>query len=163
MVNEKILEGMEELLCSELKRVIKQDTINGANEAKSVKDVLESLEIIQTIRNGMMSGGMDEGYAGYAPRTTVPLNGYSGNNNLMRGNVHGDVNGNMHGNMPDYAYGSSYGRRRSSTTGRYMSSGYSGHSIKDRMIASLEALYDDAGSQHEQTEIDNWINKLRSE
>lgn len=162
MVSEKILDGMEELLCNELKKIVKQDTINGPNEARTVKDALESLQFIQTIRNGMMGGATDDGYSGYMPRTNVPMgSGYSGNE-VMRGNVHGDMNGNMHGNMPDYAYGSSYGRRRSSTTGRYMS-GYSGHSIKDRMIASLEALYDDAGSQHEQTEIDNWINKLRSE
>lgn len=40
--------------------------------------------------------------------------------------------------------------------------GYSGHSIKDRMIASLESMYDTAGNEHERQMIDSWISRIES-
>lgn len=51
------------------------------------------------------------------------------------------------------------------TTGRYMSreDGYSGHSIKDRMIARLEGMYDEAKSEHEREEIQKEIRRIESE
>lgn len=63
------------------------------------------------------------------------------------------------------SYGGSYRRGRSTTTGRYMSreSGYSSHSIKDRMIARLEAMYDEAKSEHEREEIQKEIRRIESE
>ena len=82
--------------------------------------------------------------------------------------------------------GNSYRRGRSSVTGRYISrdamphyagetsrrfydgnmsrgNGYSGHSIKDRMIASLEKMYDEAQTEHERTLVDNWIRRINLE
>lgn len=66
--------------------------------------------------------------------------------------------------------GGSYRRGRSMTTGRYMSredgyssGGYSGHSIKDRMIARLESMYDEAKSEHEREEIQKEIRRIESE
>lgn len=60
----------------------------------------------------------------------------------------------------------SYGRRmRSSVTGRYMagnqSSGNYGHSIKDRMVAQLEEMMDQAKTEYERQEIQQEIQKLR--
>ena len=40
------------------------------------------------------------------------------------------------------------------------SSGYSGHSLKDRMIAKLEEMFDDAHSRHEEQYLQEWINRL---
>ena len=74
----------------------------------------------------------------------------------------------------------SYRRGRSRTSGRYMSrdnsndyrgsgnssrryydsSGYSGHSLKDRMIAKLEEMFDDAQSKHEEQYLQQWIDRL---
>ena len=77
----------------------------------------------------------------------------------------------------------SYRRGRSRTTGRFMSrdydtstrnyrdngnssrryndaSGYSGHSIRDRAIAKLEEMFDDAKSKHEEQFIQDWIDRL---
>lgn len=77
--------------------------------------------------------------------------------------------------MDPQVYGGSYQRGRSMTTGRYMSrdggyssggyngGGYSGHSIKDRMIARLEAMYDEAKSEHEREEIQKEIRRIESE
>lgn len=83
--------------------------------------------------------------------------------------------------------GNSYRRSRSAVTGRYVSrdamphfegstsrrfydgemsrngNGYSGHSIKDRMVASLEKMYDDAQTEHERQLVDNWIRRINSD
>ena len=68
------------------------------------------------------------------------------------------------GPYPDYNYGDSYGRQmRSSRTGRYMNNnvGTYGHSIKDRMVASLEDMMDQAHNDYERQEIKNEIQQLR--
>ena len=86
------------------------------------------------------------------------------------------VNG---GNDEGYNYDNgfsegSYRRGRSSVTGQYVSrdsshryydggsrnSGYSGHSIQDRMIAKLEDMYDEAHTEHERQVVQDWINRL---
>lgn len=80
--------------------------------------------------------------------------------------------------------GNSYRRGRSAITGRYVSrdampnyegstsrryydgdrhSGYSGHSIKDRMIAQLEKMYDDANTEHERNLVNNWIRRISND
>ena len=86
-----------------------------------------------------------------------------------------------------YDNGNSYRRGRSSVTGRYISrdamphfegvtsrrfydgemsrngNGYSGHSIKDRMIAQLEKMYDEAQTEHERNLVDNWMRRIATE
>ena len=78
-----------------------------------------------------------------------------------------------------YDDGNSYRRGRSATTGRYVSrdsapyaegyssrrfydgehhNGYSGHSIKDRMVAQLEKMYDEAQTEHERQTVSNSSN-----
>lgn len=68
------------------------------------------------------------------------------------------------------SYGSpnSYTRGRSYRTGRYVSrdgsmnarSDYSGHSVHDRMIATLESMMDNAPSDYERQVIEDGIKKL---
>ena len=59
------------------------------------------------------------------------------------------------------SYGSnSYGDNDSRSYGRRMN-GMSGHSIKDRMIARLESMYDEAESDHEKHEIRNEIERIK--
>ena len=55
-------------------------------------------------------------------------------------------------------------RGRSRTTGRYMSRdmGRSNHSIKDRMVDSLERMYDEAKTDHERGMLDEWIRKIEA-
>lgn len=68
----------------------------------------------------------------------------------------------------DHAYGYSYGRphvdaRYSYGSRHYpMYNGYSGHSINDRMIASLEELYDKATTEHEREKIGETIDRIRN-
>lgn len=65
-----------------------------------------------------------------------------------------------------------YGERgRSPVTGRYISRDgamhddymMSGHSIKDRMVARLEGMYDEAKSEHERDEIRKEIRRIEAE
>ena len=83
--------------------------------------------------------------------------------------------------------GNSYARGRSRTTGRFVSrdayhdgsyygesnssrtydggsgnSGYSGHSIQDRMIDRLERMADEAQTDNERKTVHEWIQRLRS-
>ena len=51
------------------------------------------------------------------------------------------------------------GSHRRSHDGSY-EQGYSGHSIKDRMVAKLEEMYDQAKTEHERQIVDEWINRL---
>ena len=144
MINMKDLDGLEELLIEEIHKVVKTGEIKDATQVKAIGEVVDALKDISCIRNdnGMGMNGNDGGYSGYMPNMQY---------NQMDSSV-------------GYNRNSDYGRR-SPRMGRYnnMNGGYSGHSIHDRMIASLEDLYDNAGSQHEKTEIDNWIDRLRTE
>ena len=40
---------------------------------------------------------------------------------------------------------------------------YSGHSIKDRMVSQLEAMYDEAQTEHERQMVDEWIKRIETE
>ena len=68
--------------------------------------------------------------------------------------------------MPMGGYGYSEMRGRSPVTGRYISrgmdGGMSGHSIEDRMIASLEQQMDQANSEYERKVIMDEIARIRS-
>ena len=56
-----------------------------------------------------------------------------------------------------------YSRRSYGHTMPHYSRGYSGHSIKDRMIDSLERMYDEANTEHERQVLDEWMNKIEME
>lgn len=66
----------------------------------------------------------------------------------------------------DWRAEGSYAPMRSPVTGRYVSRdrmGMSGHSIKDRMIARLEEMYDEAQGEFEREEIRKEIRRIESE
>ena len=57
-----------------------------------------------------------------------------------------------------------YTPMRSPVTGRYVSrdGGMSGHSLKDRMIAKLEGMYDEAQSEYEREELRKEIRRIEA-
>lgn len=101
---------------------------------------------------------------------------------LKEGNSYDEYSRNRSYDANSYDEGNSYRRGRSSVTGRYISrdamphyvgdtsrrfydgdsarGGYSGHSIKDRMIAQLEKMYDEAQTEHERNLVNNWIRRI---
>lgn len=89
-----------------------------------------------------MSGGS---YAGYYDRIPMP-------------NTNGRPMGDWHAE-------GSYAPMRSPVTGRYVSRdgyGMSSHSLKDRMIAKLEGMYDEAQSEYEREEIRKEIRQIEA-
>lgn len=54
MISKKDMELTEDLLVDELKKVIKKGELKDVNEAKAVKEVLESIKIIHCLRDGEM-------------------------------------------------------------------------------------------------------------
>ena len=68
-------------------------------------------------------------------------------------------------NVMPRAYMDSYAPMRSPVTGRYISrdGGMSGHSLKDRMIAKLEEMYDSAQTEYEREELRKEIRRIEAE
>lgn len=136
MLSNSDYEALEDLLCAEIKKVVKKGEIKDATEVKGVKDALEAIKIIHCLKDGERE---KEDTLGYYP---MHHNNYG----------HVDFNG-------------TYGRRNPHT-GRYMSNGMPdttyGHSIKDRMVAALEPLYDKAESGYEHNMIQKAINSVQS-
>lgn len=71
----------------------------------------------------------------------------------------------MDHSMGDWHADGSYAPMRSPVTGRYISRdgyGMSSHSLKDRMIAKLEGMYDEAKSEYEREEIRKEIRQIEA-
>lgn len=144
-MEDKVLMELQELLMKEIKKITDKKDINPTElemAKKAVCTIKEAEELM-----GMLDMGE-----------------YSNSRGMSNRNY--DVRfGRMNG---------SYRRGRDADTGRYVSrrgvydysmtdGGYSGHSIKDRMIAKLESMYDEASSDHERQVIDQWISRLEME
>ena len=56
--------------------------------------------------------------------------------------------------------GDNYRMSRDYRPERYDEYGHSGHSIKDRTIARLETMFDEADSEHERQQIQDFINRV---
>lgn len=99
------------------------------------------------------NGGMSErgSYGSYGPYGSY-------NNRSNEGGMRGRSNG-------DWQAEGSYAPMRSPVTGRYISRdsyGMSSHSLKDRMIAKLEGMYDEAQSEYEREEIRKEIRQIEA-
>ncbi|WP_028130291.1 hypothetical protein [Selenomonas sp. AE3005] len=96
----------------------------------------------------VMEGG------GYSERSYRRMRSHDGSYRSHDGSYDGNYDGGM--NSRDRYFNPSHdGSRDGSYDG-----GYSGHSIKDRMVAQLENMYDQAKSEHERQIVDEWIKRL---
>ena len=146
MVDMELIKSAEKLLEKKIRKIVDKGDMT-SSELDNLKKALCVADMLNNMQNGMPAGDGENSY-GYS-------NGW--NMNIRRMNE-----------MP-YEYGmptDSYGRGRSPVTGRYISrgtgvTGYSGHSIEDRMIASLEQQMDSATSDYERTKIQEEINRIR--
>jgi hypothetical protein len=91
-----------------------------------------------------------EGNDGYSERSYRRMRSHDGSYGSHDGSYEGGMN------SCDRYFNPS---RDSSRDGSY-DEGYSGHSIKDRMVAKLESMYDQAKSEHERQIVDEWIKRL---
>lgn len=144
----KSLEALKEQLNEEIKKVTKKADITPTE----LENMTKTLCLIEKIK--MITEDEDYWEKGQSGRS-YPSRSY--------GLVASDWTD------PRYNNGLSGRRSRSSMTGRYTSGrysygmpdyGYSGHSIKDRMVAKLEEMYDEAKTEHERQIVDEWIHRL---
>lgn len=155
MLDMELVKNAEKVLEKEIKKIVDKGEAITPTELENLKKSLCVLDMLNNYGSGMPMGDPENAY-GY--------NGYSGawNMNIRRVNDNPYAYG-MHPGMNDT---DSYGRSRSPVTGRYISHGqtsmgYSGHSIEDRMIASLETQMDTATSDYERQKIQEEINRIR--
>jgi hypothetical protein len=139
-----VLESLEDSVIRELRLLNKKDTLS-ATEIKAASDAMCLLTKIKVYKEG----GMVEDEDGQS-YMMWPRDSYDDYSSRPR----------MTGN---YRINGSYDRGRSPVTGRYVSrdSGYSSHSINDRMIAQLENMYDEAKTEYEREEVRKEIDRLR--
>lgn len=152
----KILEKINDALEEAIKPIVNKGASMTAAELEVLTKAVCTIEKIKQIEDA-------DNYAEYSRNS---YNGYAPNNS------YGSDENNS------YDSGNSYRRGRSATTGRYVSrdsaphiegyssrrfyDGYSGHSIKDRMIAQLEKMYDEAQTEHERQILNDEIRRLDS-
>ena len=163
---DKTLENLKETLEDEIKKIVKKGDITPA-ELENVQKAVCTIDMIKKMENGQSEGMMEGDSYGYSNRMPYHHMPYRDSYNDRS---YGDYSGrhyyhDSYGENEMYR-GDSYRRGRSPVTGRYISrghydDGYSGHSIKDRMVAKLESMYDEAKTDHERQTVDEWINRLQ--
>ncbi len=151
MKDMELLHKIEDIVTEELKRVAKKGDVQPA-EWLNFKAAVCIMKEVKELEQMLSYPEMDEGYSSrsydtpFMPRRTYRVEGSYENQNGGMSNARG----------------------RSRTTGRYVSRdsaydmGRSNHSIKDRMVDSLERMYDEAATEHERNTIDEWIRKIES-
>ena len=141
---EKTYKCLKEILEEQIKLISKKGDNITPEEVLSLKNSLSSIEKInELMREEEYSEGYTKGYhEGYS---------YGEMRDHNRSPVTGRYisNGPMHGNVR-MSYGNDYDRMY-------------GHSIKDRMIAKLESMYDEAKTDHERQVVANTINRIQSD
>lgn len=143
-MDEKLYRSLEDSLEEEVKKIIKKNDIS----ANDLECLWKAFCLMDKCEEKLgMSPSASYGYYGNEMRPY----GYDPNINMTYGDL-----------VPN----SSFGRMRSPVTGRYisngMNSGYSGHSIEDRMIAALENQMDNAKTEYERTKIRDEIERIRN-
>lgn len=149
MKDHEMLNRLEELTVEGLKAINKKGELSEA-DLKKAKDAVCLLSMIEGLRNGEPVMDGENGYSMRGAWGVYP--------------IHGGMDWGYHDRMPhDETWGNSNMRGRSPVTGRYVSrdSGYSGHSINDRMIDNLEKMMDQASSEYERQQIENEIRRIR--
>lgn len=157
MKDMELLHKIEDIVTEELKRVAKKGDVQPA-EWLNFKAAVCIMKEVKELEQMLSETEMNEGYSSRSYNTPfMPRMAYDGNRTYRVEGSYDNQNGGM-----------SRARGRSRTTGRYVSRdsaydmGRSNHSIKDRMVDSLERMYDEAVTEHEKATIDDWIHKIES-
>lgn len=138
---EKTNEKMKEMLEENIKAICKKGDISDVDLPK-VKEAYSSLDHIDNLmrKERQDKMGYSEGVMNYS--------GYNSNRSPVTGNYISHGSHMMHGSNRIY-----YDNPNN----------YSGHSIKDRLIACIEPMYDTAHSEYERQFIANTINRIQNE
>ena len=156
---EKTYECLKETLEEQVKLISKKGDKITQDEMMSLYYALKSLDKIDELMEKDMEGFGKEYSEGYHGN-------YMRNSRYSRGYSNGYSDGYNDGHMSN--------GNRSPVTGKYISQNpidnrmyygdhMYGHSIKDRMIAKIETMYDEAKSDHEKQVIANTISRIQNE
>lgn len=143
MISREVLENGEKALEKELNKLFSKAELSPA-DWDAVKKAMCILNMMRGYENGEMVNEEGMSY-GYSARSYVPMHHYGEDR---------------------WDDGYSNARGRSPVTGRYISrgemgTGYSGHSIEDRMIMALEQQMDSAKTDYERQQVEKEIKRLR--
>lgn len=139
---EKNLNSLEDLLNEQIAKIANKGDIT-PTELENMTKTLCLLEKIKDYREDY--NWEDEGQSQMSRRYSRRMDSMKDINDITR-------NPYSMNSYENRSYRNSYGRNR----------GYSGHSIKDRMIAKLESMYDEAQTDHERQIVDEWIDRLNT-
>lgn len=145
---------LEKDLKEMLEKVTKAGTVN-PDDVKVIDKAVDLMLKLQEYDDWQQSGNEGNSYDGYSTRR--------GRSMTTGRYVSRDRARDWRDEMPrdgDYS-ARSYGRDPY-MRGSY-DRGYSGHSMKDRLIADLESKYDQAQSEHERQFLDTWIKRIEME
>lgn len=165
----KILEKINDAIEEAIKPIINKGAAMKPEEFEVLIKSICALETIKRIEDA-------EKYAEQSRNSYNSYNSYGGQGSYNNTpNSYDDYSSDV---SRFYRDDNSYRRGRSAATGRYVSrdsaprvegyssrrfyDGYSGHSIKDRMIAQLEKIYDEAQTEHERQILNDEIRRLDS-
>lgn len=153
---EKTYECLKDTLKEQVRLLSKKGDKITQEEMMSLYYALKSLDKIDELMEKEMES--EEKYS----------EGYSHGTRYSRGYSRGYSDGYSDGHNGNMMKNDN--SNRSPVTGRYISNGRNyygdhmyGHSIKDRMIAKLETMYDEANSEHERQVVENTINRIQNE
>lgn len=154
---DNILQELRESVEKELEKITKKNDITPAELENATKAVclIEKIKMLEELDSYDGDAYSENSYRSPRMRMSYGEEGMYADNSYRSPHVR-------------MSYGDddmSYRRGRSMTTGRYMSrdDGYSGHSIKDRMISKLENMMDEAKTEHERQTVNDWIRRLSNE
>lgn len=160
---EKILESIEEEICTLLKnQPLNPQSIDLlAKLTDSMKDVVTASGMKDYVDVVLET---DDGMSHAIKMPKVSYNSFARGRSPFTGRFvsrDGVPMGTSMPHMSTLSYDRDYSNNMDNMSRRY-DGGYSGHSVNDRMIASLEKEYDNANSEYEKEQIRKEIEHLRS-
>lgn len=160
---EKILESIEEEICTLLKKqpMTTQDVEMLSKLTDSMKDVATASGMKDYVDAVLET---DDGMSHAVKIPKVSYNSFARGRSPFTGRFvsrDGVPMGTSIPHMSTLSYDRDYSNNMDNMSRRY-DGGYSGHSVNDRMIASLEKEYDNANSEYEKEQIRKEIEHLRN-
>ena len=165
----KMLDKINDAIEEAIKPILGKGAAMTAAELEVLMKSICAIEKIKQMEDA-------ENYSEYSRNSYNSYNSYGGQGSYHIPNSYDNYSNDEVSRF--YRDDNSYRRGRSATTGRYVSrddgystrryygagnnDGYSGHSIKDRMVAALEKMYDEAQTEHERQYMDDWIRRLEN-
>lgn len=160
---EKILESIEEEICTLLKKqpMTPQDVEMLSKLTDSMKDVATASGMKDYVDAVLET---DDGMSHAIKMPKASYNSFARGRSPFTGRFvsrDGVPMGTSMPHMSTLSYDRDYSNNMDNMSRRY-DGGYSGHSVNDRMIASLEKEYDNANSEYEKEQIRKEIEHLRN-